>query len=99
MKCYNKLVKENPLVKKESKEPTPRPNLLDVVNVDGRFAQVRIGGNHIKYLDNESVVEIDWSEYSFLKPSLHKTHVIDLVRENKISEKEYRVIHWGSEQK
>ena len=85
-------------VNQESKEPTRRPSLLDVIRIDGRLAQVIVGGDHIKFLDDGSVVEINWDEYNFKEPAKYRTHISDLVRENQIKETEFQVIHWGPEQ-
>jgi len=47
----------------KNNESTPRPNLQDVVMVDGRWAQVTSGGDLIVYLDDLSSAHINWDEY------------------------------------
>jgi hypothetical protein len=82
----------------ERKEPTPRPPLLDVVKIDGRWAQVIIGGNHIRYLDDQSEVSVDWNDYNY-QPPKPATHVKQLLVTHEISAKELMAIHWGPEEK
>jgi len=86
---------------------TPRPNLLDVVEIDGRLSQVRPGLNSIMYLDEkvkigtikaEYIHEINWDDFEFEKTNAEEYYVIDLRENNRISEEEYMAVHWGPEQ-
>lgn len=82
----------------ESKEQTPRPNLLDVVKIDGSWAQVIWFGNYIKYLDDESKVPINWDDFMLVKDWNGLT-VIEVKESTSFTEKELTHIHWGPEQK
>ncbi len=82
----------------ESTEPTPRPNLLDVVKIDGHWAQVVGGGKLLLYLDDKSTESIDWNDFKFTKD--WKGLPVSFVRESvDFTEKELKRIHWGPEQK
>ncbi len=82
---------------KESTEPTPRPNLLDVVKIDGRWAQTILGGECVRYLDDDSKVFINWDDFIFVKD--WKTLPVWKVKEStSFTKKELRQIHWGPEQ-
>lgn len=90
---------------RENRQSAPCPHLLDVVQVDGRWAQVIMTGklnNTIKYLDDQSIEHIKWEEFdckTFSKyPNTTFIYVGDLLREGKISPNEYEKIHWGPEQ-
>jgi len=87
----------------EHKEsPMPHPSLLDVVMVDGRWAQVVPGSDSIAFLDEKvgkkySVAhEINWDDYDFIP--LDERFVGDLVDNSKMTDVEYSKIAWGSEQ-
>jgi|GEM_PF-1953155 len=89
---------------KKTVEQTPHPNLLDVVKIDGRFAQVLGGGNYIKYLDDKSISSINWEEYFFKKftDNNHyrdKLYVSDLLEKKLISFEEYMSVHWNEDKK
>jgi hypothetical protein len=93
----------------ESQEPTPEPNLLDVVKIDRRWAQVGPVINYIAFLDEggfgrANPREINWDDYNCEKFDKYKCNnstnvwVSDLVSEDQISPDEYMAIHWGSEE-
>lgn len=80
-------------------EPTARPELLDVVKIDGRWAQVKAGGDHVTYLDDGTTELKNWDEYKvttdFMSRSialLEKQGLIDF------TDQELANVHWGSEQ-
>jgi hypothetical protein len=82
----------------ETREPTPRPNLLDVVKIDGRWAQVILSGRDIAYLDDGTSVEINWDNFIVVKE--WKGLPVWKVRESTyFTDKELGHIHWGPEQK
>jgi hypothetical protein len=39
------------------------PQLLDIVTIDGRLAQVRVAGRHVMFLDDGTAEEINWNNY------------------------------------
>lgn len=78
-----------------SPEITPTPHLLDVVKINGRWAQV-IDLKYIKYLDDESVEPITWDEYDYQRGE--NIDVGDLMDKKEINEAEFMNIHWGADQ-
>ncbi len=87
----------------EQKESqTPRPSLLDVVKVDGRWAQVVPGLDSIAFLDEKTgdkfqvIHKINWDDYEFER--LNDRYVSDLMEQSKMTKDEYEKIHWGHEQ-
>jgi len=83
------------------KEPnegsTPRPNMLDIVKIDGKWAQV-VSSDKVKYLsDRNSVAEVDWDKYTYQRDFNFLT-AVDLVDRSEISDSEFMVIYWGTEQ-
>lgn len=79
------------------KEQTPRPHLLDIVKIDGRWAQVILGGRHIRYLDDESEVSINWDDFLLTK-DWKGWPVGDVKKSASFTEEELKHIHWGPEQ-
>lgn len=86
-----------------------RPALLDVINIDGRWAQVGPASDKIRFLDervqdkNKTHI-VNWDEYEFefvfpdkLKIQ-YQASVQDLLNKGMISQKEFDVVHWGPEQ-
>jgi len=89
----------------EGKEPTPHPNLLDVVKIDNHWAQVLLGGDHIRYLEDGSVEIINWDDYNY-KPAEYKYHdnkthqvirVGDLAESGQINPEQLLKVHWDGE--
>ncbi len=97
--------KEPSFEKQESIEQTPRPNLLDAVKIDGRWAQVMRDDNYIRFWDDKSDMEIKWDNctrqtFDKYKKSGHTNiWVSDLVEENKITSEEYNAIHGAPKKK
>jgi len=89
--------KEQPFEKIESIERTPRPNLLDVVKIDGRWAQAVMDGNWIKYLDDQSQVKINWDEFRRTK-NWEELPVSMVKKSASFTPEELGRIHWGPEQ-
>ena len=72
----------------------PRPNLLDIVGIEGRLAQVIGAGNSVRYLDDKTVMQIDWDDYSCEVATV--PYVWALQKNQEISDDEYRAIHWDA---
>lgn len=89
---------ENSFENQEPKEKTPRPNTLDVIKIDGRWAQVIAPGGSIKYLDDESLAFIDWQDYLYIK-DWEKLTVSDVKKLSNFPKEELERVHWGPEQK
>jgi len=87
---------------RELAEPTPRPNLLDVVKIDGRWAQAIIRGDTVRYLDDKSETGINWNDYNcqffdkYKKANCTNVWVGDLIEEGQITQDEYKSVVWGS---
>lgn len=82
---------------KESPE-TPKPNQLDIVKINCRWAQVAGARNNIvRYLDEGSYEEVDWNDYSFNHIGLAVFDAIKLFRKQ-FTRTETRNIHWGPEE-
>ena len=94
--------KLKPIENRELAEPTPRPSLLDVIKIDGRWAQVILGGDTVRYLDDKSETRINWDDYNchffdkYKKANKTNIWVKDLVEENQITKDEYETVVWGS---
>jgi hypothetical protein len=73
-------------------EPTPVPAILDVVKIDGRWAQVIYGGGVVRFLDDNSAQPIEWDDYLLAQP-IHSQ-----VRElrSQFTDNEVANIHWGA---
>ena len=82
----------------ESVEKVSQPNLLDVIKINGRWAQVILGGDNIRYLDDYSIEVINWEKYQ-LVINWKGLAVISVKESCHFSEVELQRIHWGSEQK
>ena len=72
------------------------PSLLDVVKIDGRWAQVRAGGRSILFLDSGEAKQINWSEYDLKKYVHQAMHYLPESKE--LTPDELMRIHWGPEQ-
>jgi hypothetical protein len=86
----------------ESLQHTPHPKVLDVILIDGRWAQVRVDVNHINFLDgDENIQSINWDEYRLSKKYATETVSVGaymLFLPDAITEKEIGQIRWGVEQ-
>ena len=89
--------KEQPFKGPESVEQTPRPNLLDVVKIDGRWAQVVADGNWIKYLDDQNQIKINWDDFQRTK-DWGGLPVWEVKESESFTPEELKRIHWGQEQ-
>lgn len=80
-------------------EPTPEPGGLDIVKLDGRWAQVYSTGGRsaVKYLDDGSNADILWSDYRMTRRT--ESHVRLLNQRNEgLTDEEMSRLRWGSEQ-
>lgn len=86
-----------------------RPALLDVIKIDGRWAQVGPASDTIKFLDekvkgksNTHIVNWDDYEFNFIFPDKlkirYQASVQDILNKGMISQEECNVVHWGPEQ-
>lgn len=83
---------------KINNEGIHRPHLLDVVKVNGRWAQVQFAGNHITYLSDGVMDEIDWKNY-VLKKDWKGLSVSTVKKVEVFSDEEIAQIHWDPEEK
>jgi hypothetical protein len=79
------------------REVTPRPNLLDIVMIDGRWAQVIFTGNVIKYLDDNQNESIDWDDYILRTKINSCVRIARDERGHTFTAQEMRNMHWGPE--
>ena len=81
----------------EPRETFERPHELDVVKIDGRWAQAKSSAR-ITYLDDMSDALIDWHDYRMIKD--WKGWMVQIVKEiTAFSAQELKNIHWGPEEK
>jgi hypothetical protein len=76
---------------------TPHPNTLDVVMIDGRWAQTATD-TLINYLDDGSSSHINWEDYTLIK-KFDDSIVKYVKNQENFTEKEISRIHWGPEEK
>ncbi|HTY39658.1 MAG TPA: hypothetical protein VMC43_01020 [Candidatus Paceibacterota bacterium] len=74
---------------------TEHPGLLDVVQLDGRWAQVRGGGGLVSYLDTNEVVPINWSQFEMTEPIHRDVNNLDTTPFS-MSEKERGHLHFAA---
>lgn len=84
---------KNPEIGSED-EPTPVPAILDVVKIDGRWAQVIFGGGAVRFLDDNSAQPIEWNDYRLTQPL--NTHVRDI--QDQFTDAQIANIRWGEGQ-
>lgn len=83
----------------ETRYPNPnRPELLDIVKIDDRWAQVVGGGDQVRFLQDGQLVDVNWDDYSF-EQNTNRTSLGNLVAFGNatISEAEIDNIHWQAE--
>jgi len=80
----------------ESVEKTPRPNTLDIVKIDGRWAQSNY--NLITFLDDKTIFSINWDDYKLVK-EWGGSPVSLVKKQAAFTKEEISRIHWGSEEK
>lgn len=77
------------------REATWTPELLDVVKIDGRWAQVVGRGDKLTFLSDGTIADVDWSEYVLVKN--YKGRAVKLVEEfdgESFTDEEISRIHW-----
>ena len=90
-------------------KPNPKPALLDVVQIDGMWAQVLPSREQIKFLGDlaegtDEAVDINWDEMDFEPYFSNDTtdvsggSVLDLLKNQEITNEEYWAVRWGPEQ-
>ncbi|MFH1610396.1 MAG: hypothetical protein ABIA91_00730 [Patescibacteria group bacterium] len=87
----------------EKQEKTPKPNLMDIVEIDGDLAQVIVAGDTVKYLDSKEDVAINWDDYDYTPFSKGKSatfenvfNVGDLCDKGMITKKQYASIVYST---
>ena len=75
--------------------PTPRPNIQDIILIDGKRAQV-VASDTIVFLESGNHEHIDWDSCAFYD-ELPGTTVGDIESKQpgSFTEKEIKNIHWG----
>lgn len=77
----------------ENNEAESLPSPLDVIKIDGKWAQVRAGGRIILFLDGGEAKQIDWSDYE-LKRYIHQA--LEYLPEGKeLTQDELMRIYWA----
>lgn len=82
----------------EHTKETRGPELLDIVKIDGRWAQVIGSGDMVKFLSTGVAERIDWGTYQLVKA--YKGRAVKLVEEldgEIFSPDEIVAIHWGAD--
>jgi hypothetical protein len=75
------------------------PQVLDIIKIDGRWAQSIIGGRTIIFLDDGASQEIVWDDYLMVGSyGSHSLAQILTQPNESISSKETERINWGPEQ-
>lgn len=90
----------------ENKEPGPESwfGLLDIIKIDGRWAQIISGVTKKKddsttplvhYLDDNSISHVNFQEYEL---SRHlDTRVATILKTGELSADEFKNVHWDSD--
>lgn len=82
----------------ESPAETPQPNELDLVKINGRWAQVISAGQRVKYLDDLKTEVIDWNDYKVLRSFNLPIWGIELLYGEKLTGEEMQNVRWGPEE-
>ncbi|MFA6393340.1 MAG: hypothetical protein WCW25_00485 [Patescibacteria group bacterium] len=82
---------------------TEHPELLDLVIIDGKWAQVIHGGNTIKFLEDEKAHPINWDDYILVekinKGLANFLEFDELAMNNFVTLKELENIYYDAETK
>ena len=85
--------------------PSPEgqlPELLDIVKIDGKWAQVKSGGGEtslVLFLEDNQGADINWSEYQLTRTfNSLPVGTVEQVFGEKFSEEELDNVRWGPEQ-
>lgn len=80
----------------DPQERTPEP--LDLVRIDGRWAQVKGGGGAITFLDSGEDREIDWDQYRLSKSfNRGALGTVIALQPDFLTEDEIDRIHWAGD--
>jgi hypothetical protein len=83
-------------IEKELTAEKNLPSLLDVVKIDGRWAQVMGGGGYVRFLDGKKFQEVDWDNYTLTKRFHSNVKNLQEIHGERIPEEEARNVHWES---
>ena len=95
----------SPSEEQESGEPAPFPHTLDVVLIEGRFAQVAGVGTEtssVIFLDGKAagspaIDHIDWREYRYERPPLGLRKFVKGWK-SEMPDGQYQAIIWSTEE-
>ncbi len=78
---------------------TPHPNALDIIKIDGRWAQ-SFGPRLIRFLDDGSEASINWDDYERVR-SFGGTSInlLEQLFGESLTEDEISCVRWGPEEK
>ena len=82
----------------ESKKEVPRPGLLDIVRIDGEWAQVILDGDVVKFLKTGKDIYIDWDKLQLTRRFDLPIFALQEVFGLALSPDEEGRVWWGSEQ-
>ena len=89
----------------ETKKIPPIPSRLDLILIDGKFAQCKGGdidmGVTIMFIEDKSSVRIspeEWTKYTYEAPPKNMHFGSDLVENGLMNEEQLQRVHWGPEQ-
>lgn len=93
-------MKENINLPLSHTEEVPKPALLDIVKIDGVWAQV-CQMNMVRFLDDGRYERINWDDYNLVRNYMDKLmHFVQYFKETgEISQDQINKMYWGSEQK
>lgn len=86
----------------ENLKETLRPNMLDIIRINGRWAQIIGGGGLIKFLDeeNEKIFhQINWDQYKLIKKYESSIGVFKEVYPDQITNKEISRAHYSDNER
>ena len=81
----------------EELSQTPRPNLLDVIRLHGKWAQVCNIQCVVRYLEDRNHIKVDWDELRLVRRFEDAT-VFSIRQEMPFSDAEYANIYAGQDQ-
>ena len=81
----------------EQQERGMLPQLLDIVQIDGRWAQVAGGGTALRYLDSGQSGEIDWQDYELKEKISQPLMTVLKLRPGTFPKELAQAVHWGPE--
>ncbi len=73
------------------------PNMLDIVQIDGKWFQVIISGKVVKSLDSGKEENIDWDLYELVEKINLPVGAVIKLKKGEFSDKQIQMIRWGPE--